>query len=153
MMQPERSSQKLLQKGLIMEDFYKPLSERTIDTQYQDNIRYILKRGEIVRDNPQKGGALTCFAHMPRMIFDPRNGIPMITERSMSNFWDKPVGEIWAFANGETTIEGIESYGCKGFWSPYLGKGSELGLAPNDMGPGSYGAAFHDFPMPDGGSL
>ncbi len=136
-----------------MDNFYKPLAERTQDTQYQDNVRFILKKGELVYDNPQKDGALTCFGTTTRMVFDPCNGVPVITERSMASFWKKPVGEIWGMVNGETTIEGLESYGCKGFWSPYLGMGTELGLAPNDLGPGSYGAAFHDFPMPDGGAL
>lgn len=136
-----------------MNDFYKPLAERTQDTQYQDNVRYILENGELVRDNPQKDGAFTCFATTTRMVFNPRNGVPFITERSMGNIWRKPVGEIFGMINGETTIEGLESYGCKGFWSPYRGMGTELGLAPNDLGPGSYGAAFHDFPMPDGKTL
>ncbi len=134
---------------------YKPLAERTPDTQYQDNVRFILdeRNHEVVGDNPQKDGALTCFGTTTRMVFDPRNGVPLITERSMANFWRKPIGEIFGMINGETTIEGLESYGCKGFWSPYRGMGTELGLAPNDLGPGSYGAAFHDFPMPDGRTL
>lgn len=136
-----------------MTDFYKPLAERTPDTQYQDTVRYILQNGELVRDNPQKDGALTCFGTTTRMVFNPRNGVPLLTERSMAGIWKKPVGEIWGMVNGETTIEGLESYGCKGFWSPYLGMGTELGVAPNDLGPGSYGAAFHDFPMPDGRTL
>jgi len=132
---------------------YKPLAERTPDTQFQNNVRFILEHGELVRDNPQKDGALTCFATTARMIFNPRNGIPLITDRSMEKFWRKPIGEIFGMINGETTIDGLESYGCKGFWSPYRGKGTELGLAPDDLGPGSYGAAFHDFPMPDGKTL
>ncbi|MCR4275926.1 MAG: thymidylate synthase [Candidatus Parcubacteria bacterium] len=136
-----------------MDNFYKPLAERTPDVQYQDNVRYILKNGELVRDNPQKDGALTCFGTTTRMVFNPRNGVPLLTERSMEGFWKKPIGEIFGMVNGETTIEGLESYGCKGFWSPYRGMGAGLGLAPNDLGPGSYGAAFHDFPMPGGRTL
>ncbi len=136
-----------------MDDFYKPLAERTPDLQYRDNVLYILRNGEFVRDNPQKDYALTCFGTTNRMVFHPENGVPLITERSMESFWTKPIGEIWGMVNGETTIEGLESYGCKGFWSPYRGMGTQLGLAPNDLGPGSYGAAFHDFPMPCGGTL
>lgn len=136
-----------------MDTIYKPLDERTPDTQYQDNIRFILVNGELVQDNPQKDGAITCFATTNRMVFDPRNGVPFLTERSMETFWKKPIGEIFGMINGETSIDGLESYGCKGFWSPYRGKGTELGLAPDDLGPGSYGAAFHDFPMPDGNTL
>ncbi|MDD3531219.1 MAG: thymidylate synthase [Candidatus Pacebacteria bacterium] len=131
-----------------MNTFYKPLSDRVPDTQYQDRVKHILAHGEMIKETPQGVGALTCFGTLAPMVFDPRNGIPMLTERSMETFWRKPIGEIFGMINGETTIDGLESYGCKGFWSPYRGKGTVLGLAPDDLGPGSYGAAFHDFPVP-----
>lgn len=134
-----------------MNDFYKPLAERTPDWQYQDRIEFILENGEMIKDTPQGIGALTCFGTLPQMVFNLANGVPLITERAI-NFWRKAVAEIIAFINGAHTIDEIGSYGCD-FWKDYLGKGAELGLAPNDMGPGSYGSAFHDFPLPGGGTL
>lgn len=136
-----------------MDNFYKPLAERTWDTQYISRLAYTLKNGELVKDTPQGIGALTCFGTLAPMVFDLSNGVPLITERSMAGFWRKPIGEIIAFINGAHTIDEIESYGCKGYWEDYRGKGVQLGLDPDDLGPGSYGPAFHDFPMPDGGVL
>ncbi|MBU6388448.1 thymidylate synthase [Patescibacteria group bacterium] len=137
-----------------MDIAYKPLAERTPDTQYQDRLKYIFEHGMWVQVTPQGTGALTCFGVLPQMVFDPANGVPLITDRKIS-FWKKPIGEIIAFMNGAHIIGEIESYGCTGdaFWGPYRGKGTELGLEPDDLGPGSYGPAFHDFPMPGGGTL
>lgn len=134
-----------------MDDFYKPYDERTPDSQYQDRLKQILGEGEYIKETPQDVGALTCFGTLPPMVFDLSNGIPLITERKIG-FWRKPVAEIIAFMNGARTIEEIEAFGCS-FWESYRGKGEKYGLEPNDMGPGSYGAAFHDFEVPGGGTL
>lgn len=131
-------------------DFYKPVSERMPDTQYQNAIRYILDNGELAADTPQDVSAITCLT-VPRMVFDFSNGVPLITERKIG-FWRKPIAEIIAFINGARTVDEIEAFGCD-FWSDYRGAGSELGLDPDDLGPGSYGAAFHDYEVPEGGTL
>lgn len=134
-----------------MPPFYKPLERRTPDTQYRDRLAQILREGTLVKDTPQGIGAITCFGSLPPMVFDLSNGVPLITERKIG-FWKKPVSEIIAFMNGARTIPQLEAYGCD-FWKDYYGKGVELGLEPNDLGPGSYGAAFHDFEIPEGGTL
>lgn len=129
---------------------YKPLSERTPDTQYQDRLHHILLHGELAKGLPQGVGALTCFGTLPPMIFDLQNGVPLITERKLSS-WKSAVAELLAFINGARDIDEIEAFGCnKAFWGPYRGKGSELGLAPNDMGPGSYGGVFGQYERADG---
>ena len=132
-------------------DIYKSLAERKPDLQYQNQLMYILVCGERVKETPQGPGALTCFGTLVPMVFDLSNGVPLITERKIG-FWRKAVAEIIAFINGARTLDEIASYGCN-FWEDYRGKGTELGLDPDDMGPGSYGAAFHDFEKPDGGTL
>jgi thymidylate synthase len=132
-------------------NIYRPFALRTPDTQYQDRARYILEHGVLVKETPQGIGALTCFGTLPQMVFDLTNGIPLITERKIG-FWKKPIAEILSFVNGARTIDEIESYGCD-FWKDYRGKGTKIGLEPDDMGPGSYGAAFHDFEIPGGGTL
>ena len=134
-----------------MEDFCKSLQERTPDNQYASRLAYILNHGELVEETPQGDEALTCFGTLAPMIFDLSNGVPLINERKIG-FWRKSVAEIIAFINGARTIDEIESYGCD-FWKDYRGKGSKIGLDPNDMGPGSYGPAFHDFEVPDGTKL
>lgn len=130
-----------------MNDFYKPPSRRSPDKQYRNRLEQILREGTLVKDTPQGVGAITCFGTLPKMVFDLENGVPLITERKIG-FWKKPVAEIIAFINGARTIDEIAAYGCD-LWKDY-DKDVGIGLAPGDMGPGSYGPAFHDFPMPDG---
>lgn len=134
-----------------MSDFYTPYSERSLDSQYRDRVRFILDHGTLVKDTPQGVGALTCFGILPPMAFNLANGAPVITDRKIG-FWRKPIAEITAFINGARTVEQIESFGCP-FWGDYREKGPKYGLNPGDLGPGSYGAAFHDFETPGGGSL
>lgn len=131
-----------------MDSIYKPHQDRVPDYQYQDRLRYILEKGEVVKLTPQECGAITCFGELSPMVFNIENGVPLITERNMG-FWRKPVAEIIAFINGARTVDEIELFGCD-FWKDYRGKGVKLGLDPNDLGPGSYGPAFHDYPTPYG---
>ncbi len=135
-----------------MGDFYRPYEERTPDSQYRDRVRSILDTGVLVGKTMQGVGALTCFGTLAPMVFDLSNGAPIITDRSIKNFWRKPVAEIIAFANGVRTVDGLIEAGCD-YWKDYHGRGSEFGMNPDDLGPGSYGAAFHDFPMPNGGTF
>lgn len=129
----------------------KPFEERTPDTQYRDRLAYILEHG--VRVTSQQGvDALTVIAPPP-MHFKLENGFPMITERSVKGFWKGSIGEICAFINGARTLEELEAYGCK-FWTAWgtPEKAAKRGLEVGDLGPGSYGAAFHDFPTSEGTS-
>lgn len=135
-----------------MQSIYSPFGERVSDWQYIDRLNTVLEEGEMVRDAPQGVGALTCFGTLAPMVFNISNGVPVITERSLKNFWRKPISEIIAFINGARTLDEIASYGCD-FWEEYRGGGTQLGLDPDDMGPGSYGAAFHDYEVPEGGVL
>lgn len=132
---------------------YKPYNERTPDSQYQDRLRLILENGESAENTPQGIGALTCFGTLPPMVFDVENGAPLITERKIG-FWRKPIAEIIAFINGARTLKELEAFGCN-FWSPWATqeKCERIGVAEGDLGPGSYGAAFHDFPTPEGASF
>lgn len=131
-----------------MQNFYKPLTERTRDYQYRDRLLHILKYGLHAEGLTQGVGAVTSFGELAPMRFDLRNGVPLITERALPS-WKSAVAEIIAFINGARTIDEIESYGVnKAFWGPYRGKG--YGPDGNDMGLGSYGAAFHDYPIPVG---
>lgn len=95
----------------------------------------------------QNNGTFT-HLNLKVMEFNLRNGVPLITERKIS-FWRKAIAEIIAFINGARTDEEMKKYGCD-WWSTWTNKSPIFGLAPGDMGPGSYGPAFHDFPMPGG---
>jgi thymidylate synthase len=130
---------------------YNPYAERTPDTQYKQVLKNILDNG-IMSPTRQGPGALTVMGQ--QMHFDLRNGFPMITERSVKGFWRKPIDELCAFINGVRTREGLAEYGVT-WWDAWTTpeKSTKRGLEPGDIGPGSYGAAFHDFPTADGGSF
>jgi len=111
----------------------------------------VVERGEWVgtRQGPR---ALTSIQQV--MSYRLEDGYPVITERSLASFWRKPIGELCAFINGATTEADLAAFGCDwwGRWTT-LQKTAPKGLAVGDLGPGSYGGAFHDFPMSDGHSF
>jgi len=136
----------------------KPYSERTPDNQYKNLLKEILEKG--IRTKSQQGtDAITLMGATP-MHYKFENGFPMITERNMSpkeserlpvTIWKQAIGEIFAFVNGARTLKEIEDFGCH-WWEPWATekKCSKRGLETGDLGPGSYGAAFHDFPTSEG---
>lgn len=138
----------------------KPYSERTPNTQYKKLLQDILNRGirsqsqaGTTAENPEGTDCITLFGANP-MRFDLSNGFPLITERSVKGFWKQAIGEIIGFINGVHTQEELESYGCK-FWASWVTpeKCAKRGLEAGDLGPGSYGVAFHDFPTAEGESF
>jgi len=128
---------------------YKPYAKRTSDTQYRDTLKAIYDRGEY-SDTRQGPRAKTLMG--TQMHFAIANGFPVITDRSIKGFWRKPIDELCAFINGVRTREGLAEYGVT-WWDAWTTaeKSQKRGLEPGDIGPGSYGAAFHDFPTADGG--
>jgi len=140
--------------------------ERSPDNQYHDLLKIIRESGKTAISGMDEGSR-EILGHTMR--FDLSNGFPLITERDLtrgttpeiiasyeSNTDLRPVagpvkqalGEIIGFINGARTQEELEYYGCK-FWAPWTSdakKAAKRGLELGDLGPGSYGAAFHDFP-------
>jgi len=84
---------------------------------------------------------------------DPNRIILPIPKRSAKTPIFSAIGEITAFMNGITTNEGLKEFGCN-WWERWTSeeylKHCELDLKPGELGPGSYGAAFHDFPTAEG---
>ena len=129
-----------------------------IDTQYRDVLRTVLEQGTRVKS--QTGTDTISYVAPPPMRFLLSEGFPIITERNMApkeserlpvTIWKQAIGEIIAFINGARTQAELESYGVF-WWNSWLTpeKCAKRGLEPGDAGPGSYGAAFHDFPTADG---
>ena len=137
---------------------YKSFSERTPDRQYRELLRRILVEGDQVM--PQQGEpARMLVGH--QMRFPLANGFPIITERDLlspgersSSQFSMAIAELCAFLSGARTLEEMKRFGC-GWWARWVTpeKCAKRGLPPGDLGPGSYGPAFHDFPMPDGGTF
>jgi len=122
----------------------------SIDTQYRDLLQSILDRG-IKTDSQQGVEALTLMAPPP-LRFDLSQGFPLITERKISQkMWQQAIGEIIGFINGARTQSELEKYGCH-WWKAWVTeeKCHKRDLETGDLGPGSYGAAFHDFPTSEG---
>ena len=142
-----------------MEYKYKRYEERKALEQYKKLLIDIIENG---KDNPcamvdnvtgealytkERLGVISRFNIL-------EEGAPIITERDISGFYKSAIAEIFGFISGAHTDEQLREHGCK-FWTPWVGeeKCKKRGLEKGDIGPGSYGAAFHDFPMPDGGSF
>ena len=140
-----------------MEYKYKRYEERKVLEQYKTLLKDIIENGQ---DNPcamvdnvtgeplytrERFGIVSRFNIL-------EEGVPFITERQIP--YKGAIGEILGFVNGAHTVEQLSEYGCN-FWGPWVTdeKCIKRGLEPGDIGPGSYGAAFHDFPMPDGDSF
>ncbi|HAO64788.1 TPA: thymidylate synthase [Candidatus Taylorbacteria bacterium] len=136
----------------------KPYNERTVDTQYQNLLREIIEKG--VRTPSQQGVDAITLIGPKNLHFKLDNGFPLINERNMApkvsenlpvTIWQQAIGEILAFINGARTQKELEKFGC--FWWRWWvtkEKCEKRGLEEGDLGPGSYGAAFHDFPTADG---
>src|SRR3989338_762382 len=108
-----------------------PYDKRAPDSQYQRLLKDVLEKG--VRTNTQQEvDAITLIGPAP-LHFKFANGFPIINERNMAPKESErlPV-TIW--------------------WEPWVteAKCKKRGLETGDLGPGSYGAAFHNFPTTDG---
>jgi thymidylate synthase len=122
---------------------YLPFPDRRPATQYRDMLRTIRDDGIRVRSK-QGPDALAVAGHAMR--FPLAHGAAVITERSIRGFVRKAIGELCAFINGARTLDELAAFGCD-WWGAWATpeKCESRGLAPGDLGPGSYGHAFRDF--------
>jgi thymidylate synthase len=122
---------------------YLPYTERAASTAYRDMLRAI--RDDGVRVQTKQGEqALALAGHCMR--FPMTDGAAVITERSIKGFVTKAIGELCAFINGARTLDELAAFGCD-WWGAWATpeKCAARGLAPGDLGPGSYGHAFKNF--------
>lgn len=144
--------------------------ERSPDEQYKELLDRIRNTGKRAISGMDQGST-EILGH--QMVFNFENGgFPLITERDLTRGSTPEIiasyepdlshraikgpvkqalGEIIGFMNGARTQEELEAYGCM-FWKPWTSdpkKAEKRGLELGDLGPGSYGAAFHDFPTPN----
>lgn len=141
--------------------------DREPDFQYHELLGEIRAMGKAAISGMDTG-SVELLGRMMR--FDLADGFPLITERDLTmaskpeiiaSYESKPdlrpvvgpvkqaLGETIAFINGARTQKDLEYYGCNKFWLPWTeseAKAKKRGLELGDLGPGSYGAAFHDFP-------
>jgi thymidylate synthase len=122
---------------------YLPVADRPPSRQYQDLLRAIRDGGARI-ETKQGFDALAVAGHAMR--FPMAHGAAVITERSIGGFFRKAIGELCAFINGARTLEELAAFGCD-WWGDWATpeKCESRGLAPGDLGPGSYGHAFRNF--------
>ena len=137
-----------------MEYTYKRYEERVALEQYKNLLKDIMVNGQ---DNPCAmvdnitGEPLYTrerFGVVSRINF-LEEGAAIITERPAPV--KTATNELFGFINGAHTDEQLREFGCN-FWGPWVTKEKceKRELETGDIGPGSYGVAFHDFPTPDG---
>ncbi len=128
---------------------YQPYAQRPVSTEYRDVLQGIVDHGITAGDTRQGVPAKTLMQQT--MTFPLAQGFPVITERSVAAFWQKAIGELCAFINGATTLDELAEFGCD-WWGPWATeeKTRKRGLQPGELGPGSYGGAFHAFPTAEG---
>ncbi len=122
---------------------YLPYAERRPGNQYNALLRDVYDNGAVV-ETKQGPRARAVAGHAMR--FPMAQGAAVITERSIASFWQKAIGELCAFINGARTLDELAAFGCN-WWGPWATeeKCRSRGLPPGDLGPGSYGHAFHGF--------
>jgi len=127
---------------------YLAFGDRSPDSQYRDLLARILNDGEKA---PTRQGPYALTLMQQTLRYELANGFPVIPDRSLASFWRKPIGELCAFINGATTVDEFREFGCD-WWDEWATpeKTAKRGLDPGDLGPGSYGGAFHDFPTAEG---
>ncbi len=129
---------------------YWPKDRRIPDGQYRSILSEIKSDGEVTGSAHDE---MSKAVFDKVMRFDLRNGVPMITERDFTINARSAIGEILAFINGVHTLEGLRKFGVSDrLWDRWVTekKCAKRGLVAGDLGPGSYGPSFHDFPTPDG---
>jgi thymidylate synthase len=122
---------------------YLPFAQRKISTAYRDMLQTIRETGARVTT---KQGVDALAVAGCQMRFPMRHGAAVITERAIGGFAPKAIGELCAFINGARTLEELAEFGCD-WWEPWATekKCTTRGLRAGDLGPGSYGHAFHNF--------
>jgi thymidylate synthase len=86
-----------------------------------------------------------------QMHYDMRNGFPLVTERDLSKLFKGGLAEGIGFLNGARTHDELSKFGCK-WWNRWVTpeKCAIFGLPAGDLGDGSYGAAWTNFPTKEG---
>lgn len=137
--------------GLISVVDYLPFEQRKPDSQYQNLLRTVYELGHPA-ESFHKEGSLTFMAPHP-LRYDLRNGVPIGTERSMKQIALGAEAEILGFVRGYRTQKQLVGFGVSPrFWGDFVTaeKCADFGLEEGDLGPGSYGAAFANFPTSNG---
>lgn len=138
------------QQNIEVVNGYYPVEHRIVDNQYRNLLKKIMREGketDVVHGQPAKE---LCGV---TLRYDMRNGFPLMNERDLSKSFRAGLREHEAFMNGARTMEDLRKYKVPDvFWEKWTTaeKCAQFGLEPGDIGGGSYGEAFANFPTDDG---
>lgn len=138
-----------------MQNIYKPLAERTPDSQYHNLCQLALEIGvgSETQQSKKKGEVKRVTHSIPctvTSVYRIENGFPMETCRKIGK---AGINEGFALlANGVRMNDELNKEWGVPFWNSTFAdpeKCRKRGLVQGDMGPASY-AVLHDFPTPNG---
>ncbi len=128
---------------------YKPVAERTIDYQYYNLLKKIMETGKEV---PVIHGGNSRKIVGYELRYDMTNGFPVLTERFLAgNYFKGALGEHIGFLHGAHTHEELTAFGCP-WWKKWTDeeKSAKFNLPVGELGAGSYGISWTNFPTDDG---
>ncbi|MFZ3043734.1 MAG: thymidylate synthase [Minisyncoccia bacterium] len=138
-----------------MDNFYKPLAERTSDMQYRNICQLALEIGvpSETQQSKKKGEGEKVTYSIPyavTSVYRIENGFPLETCRKIGK---AGINEGFALlVNGVRMNDELNKKWGVPFWNSTFTdpeKCRKRGLAQGDLGPASY-AVLHDFPTPNG---
>lgn len=108
---------------------------KTIDTQYENMLQFILDNG-VVKDDRTGTGTISVFAP-PQLRYNLENGFPLITTKKVH--MKSIIHELLWFISGDTNIKYLKENGVK-IWDDWDKGNGELGPV--------YGAMWRKLPNP-----
>ncbi len=115
------------------------LSERPVDTQYEDLLRLVKTTGTAKSDRTGTG-TRSIFGHQLR--FNLETGFPLMTTKKV--YFPAVVSELLWFLRGESNIQWLHRHNVK-IWDEWADAEGELGPV--------YGVQWRSWPTPDGGAV
>lgn len=112
------------------------MTEKTIDTQYENLLEYTLKNGE-VREDRTGTGTISTFAP-PQLRWNMKNGFPLVTTKNVH--MKSIIHELLWFLSGDTNVKYLQDNGVR-IWNEWVKDES------GELGP-VYGAMWRNLPNP-----
>lgn len=112
------------------------MTEKFIDTQYEDLLEYVLENGQ-VRGDRTGTGTISVFSP-PKIQYDLANGFPLITTKKVH--MKSITHELLWFLSGDTNVKYLQENGVK-IWNEWVKDES------GELGP-VYGAMWRAMPNP-----